>query len=435
MASRFNSFFRICFFSGAFFFFLLFSRSAVALTNEDIQTALAEKLGFSLSEPFSIESHGIDADITDPLIAKVYRENGFEPLWVSARGPNRKAEILLDILRTAPDEGLNPEDYQVDQIETYWHTTTSCVLAGLDILLTQALHAYVSDAREGRLDPCLKDPDLFACARDRHVDPVDLANEAMAAADLRKFLIDQPPDTEQYRELRSILKQYRHIEESGGWPVVPEGPALKPAERDPRISLVRQRLAVTKDLVSEDSPEDSFLFDTSLADAVKKFQERHGLTSDGIIGEATRSAMNIPVGSKIRRIMVNMERLRWISRDLGTLYVLVNIAGFRLSVFNHTALALEMPVIVGKYYRRTPVFSDIIRYIEFNPYWNVPPTIASKDILPKLKKNPAYLSEQQMHLFDGWKTDARGAEPRRYLLERHYTRRDGFIQTASGPRT
>ena len=394
-----------------FLFLLLTAGHLLAISPEDIRSNLVEQLGYNASELFSIKSKVMDTNVSHPLIANVYRENGFEPLWVDVRGPNRNAVILFKVLKSASEQGLDPEDYQADQIESYWHRTDSASLAKIDILLTSALHAYVSDVREGRLDPCIRDPDLFTCARDRSIDPVELTAQVFAAKDLSSFLDAQAPNTIQYRELRHVLKQYRDIENSGGWLSIPEGPLLRPGEHDPAIPLVRERLAATGDLDSEILPDDPGLYDEALEIVVKEFQHRQGLEQDGIIGVATRNAMNIPVSYKIRRILINMERLRWISRDLGPLYVLVNIAGYRLSLFNDTWQVLEMPVIVGKHYRKTPVFSSYIKYIELNPYWNIPPSIAKKDILPKLKTDPGYLSDHQIRVFDGWESDARELDP------------------------
>ena len=394
-----------------FLFLLLTAGHLFAVSAEDIRSDLVEQIGYNSSELFPIESKDMDTNVSDPLIANVYRENGFEPLWVDVQGPNRNAVILLKVLKSASEQGLDPEDYQADQIESYWPRKDSASLAKIDILLTTALQAYVSDVREGRLDPCIRDPDLFTCARDRSIDPVELTAKAFAAQDIASFLDAQAPDTKQYRELRNVLKQYREIENSGGWLPIPEGPLLRPGKHYPAIPLVRERLAATGDLDSEISPDDPSLYDEALEIAVKKFQHRHGLEQDGIIGVATRNAMNIPVSSKIRQILINMERLRWISRDLGPLYVLVNIAGYRLSLFNDTWQVLEMPVIVGKHYRKTPVFSSYIKYIELNPYWNIPPSIAKKDILPKLKTDLGYLSYQQIRVFDGWKSNARELDP------------------------
>ena len=141
--------------------------------------------------------------------------------------------------------------------------------------------------------------------------------------------------------------------------------------------------------------------------AVKHFQMRHGLAKDGILGAGTRAAMNLPVEKLIRIIEMNMERSRWISHDLDDVRVGVTIAGFKLGVLNNAKLDLAMSVIVGKKYHMTPVFSDMIKYIEINPYWNIPPSIARNEMLPKLKKNPMHLRERNIRVFSNWGEDGK----------------------------
>lgn len=392
-------------------FQLLFAQASSAVTIDEIQASLLDQLGYSPSAPYDTEKSDISMSATSPQIIDVYRENGFEPLWVDIHGPNRNAAVLFKVLKASPDEGLNPEDYHTAEIESKWPVIDSKELATLDILLTTALHSYVSDVREGRLDPCLKNPDLFTCARDRRIDPVALTAQAMAVSDLDIFLQNQAPDGDQYRNLRNVLKQYREIEKIGGWKTIPEGPILKPGMTDPRVPLIRYRLAATWHMVMDAAPVDPSVYDDEVVAAVKQFQEKYGLKVDGIFGEATRSAMNVSVADLIRRIIINMERLRWLSRGAGKRHVMVNIASFRLVVIENAQIILEMPVIVGKSYRETPVFSDLITYIEFNPFWNIPPSIAKKDILPKLKTDPSYLTSMGIRVFEGWRADSKELDP------------------------
>ncbi len=130
-----------------------------------------------------------------------------------------------------------------------------------------------------------------------------------------------------------------------------------------------------------------------------------------MVGPATLQALNVPAGIRARQLALNMERWRWLSQELGRRHVMVNIAGFWLEVIEDRQTILDMRVIVGRSYRRTPVFSDQISYLVLNPYWNVPQSIAVNDILPQLKRDPAYLSKQHMKLFNGWGTDARIVDP------------------------
>jgi murein L,D-transpeptidase YcbB/YkuD len=157
---------------------------------------------------------------------------------------------------------------------------------------------------------------------------------------------------------------------------------------DPRVQALRARLFVT-DGAAQRSSGDANLYDQGLQNAVQWFQKRHGLDDDGVIGKNTVAALNVPVEERINEIVVAMERWRWMPENLGRDHLIVNIAGFELRHVTDGQLVDDMAVVVGKPYSRTPVFSDRVRYLEFNPYWNVPPDIAIKEELPKLKTNPA----------------------------------------------
>jgi L,D-transpeptidase YcbB len=152
-------------------------------------------------------------------------------------------------------------------------------------------------------------------------------------------------------------------------------------------------------------------FDPSLQQAVEHFQRRHGLDVDGIVGRDTRAALNVPVQERINQIILNMERWRWMPRDLGATHVLVNMAGFELDFIEDRRPALSMRVVVGTPDQRTPVFSDKITYLEFNPYWNIPYSIASKEILPLIQRDPGYLADRGIRVFTSWAADAAELDP------------------------
>jgi murein L,D-transpeptidase YcbB/YkuD len=152
-------------------------------------------------------------------------------------------------------------------------------------------------------------------------------------------------------------------------------------------------------------------YDESLKTAVKRFQLRHGLKPDGVIGPKTREAMNVTAQERIRQIELNLERWRWLPRDLGSRYIIVNTADFYLQVMEHGQKKIEMKVVVGRPARQSPVFSAAMTYMVLNPYWNVPRIIAVEDILPKLEKDVDYLINQNFRVFTGWEEDAVELDP------------------------
>jgi murein L,D-transpeptidase YcbB/YkuD len=213
-------------------------------------------------------------------------------------------------------------------------------------------------------------------------------------------LNEQAPAYSQYRDLRKVLAEYRTLAAKGGWPTVPDGDVLKPDMQDARIPLVRKRLAVTDPLVAGNP--DSAEFDPALEEAVKRFQTRHNLSSDGVIGKQSLAAMNVSIEDRIEQIIINMERYRWVDVNEDESLVAVNIAGFTAVAGKPGHFDVSMPVIVGKTYHQTPVFSDEITYVVFNPYWNLTSSIARNETLPRLRKDSHYLEKHNMKIFASW---------------------------------
>lgn len=157
-------------------------------------------------------------------------------------------------------------------------------------------------------------------------------------------------------------------------------------------------------LLPDDRP-DSTVFDPELEAAVMSFQRRHGLDDDGVVGRRSRTMLNMTVAQRIRQVELNMECLLWLQEDLGSRYIWVNIPAFELVVIEDGREALAMDVIVGRDYRSTPVFSGLMTYLEFNPYWNVPHKLAVEDNLPKVQTNPGYLASHGFKVFARWDSD------------------------------
>ncbi len=200
--------------------------------------------------------------------------------------------------------------------------------------------------------------------------------------------------------LETALSQYRQITEQGGWPQVPGGPALHEGDRNDRIPFLRQRLVASTDLATSAAQGDHF--DGVLKEAVQRFQARHGLPADGTVGAGTLTELNVPISERIRQLAASLERCQPLPTVLEHRHILVNIADFTLKLYEDGKPVLSMPVIVGKTYRQTPVFNGRISSLVINPTWEVPHSIATKDLLPKIKKNPGYLSQMHLRVFQGW---------------------------------
>jgi L,D-transpeptidase YcbB len=202
--------------------------------------------------------------------------------------------------------------------------------------------------------------------------------------------------------LEEALIRYRQLAEQGGWPRVPAGPVLREGDRDERIPALRGRLAASADLT--EPGEEPELFDGTLKKAVQRFQRRHGLKADGLIGRHTLRELNVPVGQRIRQLVVNRKRCQALPPLLERRHILVNIADFTLNLYEDGELLLSRPVIVGRTYRQTPAFNSRITALVLNPGWNVPHSIATRDLLPEIRKNPATLAQMGLRVLRDWKT-------------------------------
>lgn len=338
-------------------------------------------------------------------VGDLYRARDFRPLWQNGSGLRPSAYLLIDRLRNAAAHGLCGEDYLLIPLEGLLTNHAAQLrkqaalppldIAVFDLLLTQAFFSYATHLVEGQVDPALTHVDWRALRR--KLDLGKLLPSAVEGESLGTLLGELVPPHPEYRELMQVLTRYRQLAAYGGWPAVPAGETLRPGDIDPRMPAVRTRLLVTGELPTPDSFERNAFGMTTLM-AVRRFQERHGLEPDGVIGPRTLAALNVTAEERIRQIELNLERWRWMPRDLGKRHIRVNIADFSLKVVENGQSVLEMPVIVGTPFRRTPVFSALMSYLEFAPTWTVPATILREDKLPAIRKNPAFLTKHHFRV-------------------------------------
>lgn len=330
------------------------------------------------------------------LLPDFYANRDFQPVWSDAA----RFEELLQVLRDSVTHGLNPDDYHYSTLAAWPNDPGPQHLAGKDVLATDALIRFGYHLQFGKVDPTGLDPDWNLTRKLRNEEPTDMVAQAIAAPDINAFLASNlGPDGAFYAGLRKALVRYRKIAAAGGWPTVADGPTLKPDDRDARVSSLRARLAVTDPAVHT-AALDGSLYDADLVAAVKRFQLQHGLDDDGVVGARTIAELNVPAEKRVDQLIVNLERTRWVFRDLEPRFLVVNIAGFEVYLVEDRNVVWNSRVQVGKPYRKTPVFKKKMTYLVLSPTWTVPPTILKKDIIPKLKKNPAYLTEKNMVLLD-----------------------------------
>ena len=338
-----------------------------------------------------------------------YERRDYRPAWIREDGFSANATALVKAIEGASKEGLTPSDYHLDRIrrmvsgdflrEPPEDLIEPRELAEMDIFLTDVFLIYASHLLSGRVDPVRLDP-LWKADR-RKVDLIQVLEEALSGNRVEEALRSLVPAHKEYLGLRQALGRYQEMARQGGWQQIPEGTRLKEGNRGEEVSLLKKRLTAEEFLMS-DQGADIDLFDETLKQALMRYQAEHVLEPDGVLGPKTIASLNTPVEERVRQIEANMERWRWLPRDLGSRHVRVNIAGFRLDVMENGSSVMHMRVVTGKPFYSTPVFSDRITYLVINPSWEVPPSIAARKILPKARHDKEFLRSQGFRVSIGW---------------------------------
>jgi murein L,D-transpeptidase YcbB/YkuD len=332
------------------------------------------------------------------LIPEFYERRGLRPAWTR---PEQQRE-LLDLIEASTAHGLDPDDYHAPALRRLREKPIPAHAANVadrELLFTDALIRLAYHLHFGKASPRELYPGWSFTRSLGAIDPPEALEAMLAAPRLTAAVERFAPQLPAYRDLRRALARLRSIDARGGWPKVLPGPPLKPGERHVRVAVLRERLAASGDL-APDAGTDATLFDTVLEAAVRRFQARHGIETDGVIGERTLQALNVSVAGRIDQVRVNLERLRWVARDLAGDYLIVDIAGFTARLFLEGRPVWSSRTVVGRPYRKTPVFRADLRYLVLNPTWSVPPTILRQDILPRLARDPGYLARNHMQVVD-----------------------------------
>jgi len=360
-------------------------------------------------------------------VRAIYDARRGAPIWLDAAGePTARAEALVAALTAADTHALPTARYEPELLADALSATGATLddRAATELKFSAAFAAYARDVSSGVLVPRRISGNLM-------IDPprpdIRVALEAIAEADApADALAALAPQDPGYAALRDQFARFRALIESGGWDTqVSSGDTLRPGDQGARVTQLRDRLAALGDydpnvesqrvnadadvvLAANDRVTDAALegdlagprtYDDALTQAVKRFQARHGLNQDGLVGPATRAELNTSAETRLRQIAVNLERMRWMNRPLGERHVYVNIADFRMNLVEHGQTIFTSRVVVGKAHRHeTPEFSDEMEHMVVNPTWHVPRSIAREEILPKLQEDPTYLERKNMRL-------------------------------------
>ena len=341
--------------------------------------------------------------------------------WIENGGARPQMDALIGAIHAAAREGLDPELYSASLLDERKKEASKGFLSkkgfdpreavAMDVWLTYLYMKYASDLADGVSDLAHADPAWKI--KPETFDPLSGLERALRDNRVAESLMELTPTDRDYQTLRKALADYRTLAARGGWPTVPPMLKLKPGQRSAQVTTLAKRLAASADFKGTPAADGQpMTYDAELQDAVKRFQRRHGLPDDGAVGPALASELNVPLDARIRQIELNMERWRWLPRDLGDRHILVNIPDMRLDVRERGNVPLTMRVVVGKQDTPTPIFNDEMTYIVFAPYWNVPPDIAEKETLPEVLKDPDFLTRTNMEVVDdrGQTVDAAGID-------------------------
>ena len=327
---------------------------------------------------------------------RFYAERGHAPAW------GGYGEAFLALIEDSANDGLDPEAYRLAQLRTAFASAEASpdAVADRDLLLTDAFLRLGEHLLRGRVDPATLYEKWHPAQRERDLAAVLTA--ALETGDLAAALDRLRPPHAGYRGLRTALARARAAA-SVDLPVILPASTLTLGDESVRVPLVRQRLALFGALDADEAPDSLALaYSADVADAVRRFQQQHGLDATGDLDATTRRALNRSPEHWARAIALNLERWRWLPDDLGARHVLVNLPAFRLHVVEGGADVLAMNVVIGLKSWQTPVFSDTMTAVIFNPTWGVPPSIASVETIPLARRNGAeYLTSRGYNVYSG----------------------------------
>ncbi len=336
------------------------------------------------------------------LLVEIYGRRDYLPIW----NDQRQIHELIAVIRATEDDGLDPSDYHLEQIEYAYNELLAGRLTGAtewatqDLILTDSLIRLGYHQLFGKVNPYTLDPNWNFRREMNDVDPATAIQDAIDSPSLAEHLKTLFPRGWVYEEFKTGLARYREISASGGWPIIPDGPTLRPGATDDRLPILARRLAITGDLENRDSFDDLTVYDEFLLEGVKSFQARHGIDVDGIIGPASLRMLNVPAEMRVKTLEINLERARWVLDDIEDDFILVNIAGFEAYIVQDKEVVWQTKVQVGSQFHQSPVFRDEMKYLVLNPTWTVPYSIATKEMLPQIKSDPDYFAKRDFDLKD-----------------------------------
>jgi L,D-transpeptidase YcbB len=374
-------------------------------------------------------------------LQSLYKARAWQPLWFDDLAALEQLSRVPATLNLATTHGLDPVHYHqgalmsaLERIEEVDGERRIQALVDAELMATDALLSLVHHLTHGRIDPESIDSEWFI-EREQPALQDAVIRHALGEKPGRTLLESLLPAHPAYQRLVERLALKRELAVNGDWEEVDTGrPLIRPGQSDERLPAIRRQLSRLGDLDETPQDHDGTHYDAELEKAVRRFQRRHGLAIDGVIGPQTLGALNVSPADRVEQLRANLERWRWLPQSLGEEYILVNIAGFGMQVVSGGEEVMRQRVIVGLPYRRTPVFTGQMSYLVLNPSWEVPYRLATQDQLPRIRANPDYLEEMGFALLQGWGADEQRIDPANVdwdsLSRRHFPYR---LRQAPGP--
>ncbi|QKF67447.1 murein L,D-transpeptidase, YcbB/YkuD family [Arcobacter venerupis] len=447
------------------------------------------KLPFELEVKKDIKSL-LNNNYEDLLISKknlndYYVKNDYSAYWIDKNGIKSIGLSLINRIKNDPV--LKPhinKIFRLDEVEKNLNSLDKSdskyleKIVKIDFMLTELFDRYVTYISKGSIKWNEFEEKLAEREKQTEIkatwdkyslkeDPKQLLKKVVEKNDLLDVLNGLDFNYPQVKELISAIDELEKISANGGYTKVPESKSLRIGDVSEVLPILRKRLAQSKDLntqcentqneqsiindntntintsTEQENSENVKLranceniFDEDLKNAVISFQKKHGLFADGIVGTQTQRFINISASKKIAIIRLNLERMRWLPRNLGEKYLLVNIPEYRLKLYENDEVKLNMAVIVGDAKFPTPIFSDKMSYVVLNPNWNIPDSIAKNELIPKLLKDPNYLADKGIDIYAGWnggteKIDSKDVLDSAILQDEEYLKSFRFSQNSN----
>ena len=388
-----------------------------------LQSASVSASEFAYQEKASdIIMNSLQQQKSKGFLRNLYKQLFFVPVWIHEKSLSLAAEDLFTAIendKTLDREGRiyqNAIRYKTEAQTLYTTHIKISEKVALEFKISQLYEAYTNyryfgsinwgafNARISNL--MVNDVNTEWVLHRPEVNPVGMLENAALGGSLSKQLKKAEPTQYHYQTLKKELVKYRRIQASGGWPTVNLKGTLKAAKSNAAVPTLRERLRITGDYIPCKGSSEGLTYNKCLQKAVKHFQKRNGLSPDGEVGSGTLAVLNKTVDERVTTLLLNLDRIKWLKARHVKRRVIINIPDFMLYFIEDGKIVQKIRTVVGKPNHPTPIFSNSVKTIVLNPYWNIPTSIIQKEMIPKLLKNPYALKKKGIEIYSGWGKDA-----------------------------